>query len=71
MTHFLPVVINKSTQYIDKRIYEKETKSVNSDRINFINPNKKEVHTQTIEGFWSKLKKFIREKETNTKQNIN
>ena len=39
MTHFLPVVINKSTQYIDKRIYEKETKSVNSDRINFINPN--------------------------------
>lgn len=32
------VVINKATQYIDKRIYEKETKSVNSDRINFINP---------------------------------
>lgn len=31
------VVINKSTQYIDKRIYEKETKSVNNDRINFIN----------------------------------
>ena len=38
MIHFLPVVINKSTQYIDNRIYEKETKSVNSDRINFINP---------------------------------
>ena len=32
------VVINKTTQYIDKHIYEKETKSVNSDRINFINP---------------------------------
>lgn len=32
------VVINKTTQYIDRRIYEKETKSVNSDRINFINP---------------------------------
>ena len=32
------VVINKTTQYIDKHIYEKKTKSVNSDRINFINP---------------------------------
>ena len=32
------VVINKATQYIDKRIYEKETKSVNSDRINFNTP---------------------------------
>lgn len=32
------VNINKTTQYIDKHIFEKETKSVNSDRINFINP---------------------------------
>lgn len=32
------VVINKTTQYIDTHIYEKEIKSVNSDRINFINP---------------------------------
>lgn len=32
------VVINKTTQYIDKHIFEKETKSVNSDRVNFINP---------------------------------
>lgn len=32
------VIINKTTQYIDRHIYEKETKSVNSYRINFINP---------------------------------
>ena len=33
------VTINKATQYIDKKIFEKETKSVNSDRINFLNPS--------------------------------
>lgn len=37
------VVINKTTQYIDKHIFEKETKSVNSDRINFINQNTIEI----------------------------
>lgn len=31
------VSINKTTQYIDKKIFEKETKSVNSDRTNFLN----------------------------------
>ena len=33
------VTINKATQYIDRKIFEKETKSVNSDRINFLNPS--------------------------------
>ena len=37
------VVINKVTQYSDKHIYEKETKSVNSDRVNFINQNTIEI----------------------------
>ena len=37
------VTINKATQYIDKKIFEKETKSVNSDRINFLNPSTIEI----------------------------
>ena len=37
------VTINKATQYIDRKIFEKETKSVNSDRINFLNPSTIEI----------------------------